>query len=103
MPNKIKKGDTVLVVSGKDKGARGAVITVNLKKQRVLVEGVNVVKRHMGRRRGVMQTGIVEGEASVHISNVVLVDADSGEVGRVRWRELEDGTRVRTVKGARNG
>ena len=103
MPNKIKKGDTVLVVSGKDKGARGAVITVNLKKQRVLVEGVNVVKRHMGRRRGVMQTGIVEGEASIHISNVVLVDADSGEVGRVRWRELEDGTRVRTVKGARNG
>ena len=103
MPNKIKKGDTVLVVSGKDKGAQGAVITVNLKKQRVLVEGVNVVKRHMGRRRGVMQTGIVEGEASIHISNVVLVDADSGEVGRVRWRELEDGTRVRTVKGARNG
>ena len=103
MPNKIKKGDTVLVVSGKDKGARGAVIAVNLKKQRVLVEGVNVVKRHMGRRRGVMQTGIVEGEASIHISNVVLVDADSGEVGRVRWRELEDGTRVRTVKGARNG
>ena len=103
MPNKIKKGDTVLVVSGKDKGAQGAVITVNLKKQRVLVEGVNVVKRHMGRRRGVMQTGIVEGEASIHISNVVLVDADSGEVGRVRWQELEDGTRVRTVKGARNG
>ncbi len=103
MPNKIKKGDTVLVVSGKDKGAQGAVITVNLKKQRVLVEGVNVVKRHMGRRRGVVQTGIVEGEASIHISNVVLVDADSGEVGRVRWRELEDGTRVRTVKGARNG
>ena len=103
MPNKIKKGDTVLVVSGKDKGAQGAVITVNLKKQRVLVEGVNVVKRHMGRRRGVMQTGIVEGEASIHISNVVFVDADSGEVGRVRWRELEDGTRVRTVKGARNG
>jgi large subunit ribosomal protein L24 len=103
MPNKIKKGDTVLVVSGKDRGARGAVIAVNLKNQRVFVEGVNVVKRHMGRRRGVMQTGIVEGEASIHISNVVLVDADSGEVGRVRWRELEDGTRVRTVKGARNG
>ena len=103
MPNKIKKGDTVLVVSGKDKGARGEVIGVNLKKQRVYVEGVNIVKRHMGRRSGVMQTGIIEGEAAVHISNVVLIDADSGEVGRVRWRELEDGTRVRTVRGARNG
>ncbi|MXZ03327.1 MAG: 50S ribosomal protein L24 [Chloroflexi bacterium] len=103
MPNKIKRGDTVLVVSGKDKGARGEVIHVNLKKQRVFVEGVNIVKRHMGRRTGVMQTGIVEGEASIHISNVVLVDADTGEVGRVRWRELEDGTRVRTVRGGRNG
>jgi large subunit ribosomal protein L24 len=103
MPNKIKKGDTVLVVSGKDKGARGEVIHVDLKKQRVFVEGVNLVKRHMGRRRGVIQTGIVEGEASIHVSNVVLVDADTGEVGRVRWRELEDGTRVRTVKGGRNG
>ena len=50
-----------------------------------------------------IQTGIVEGEASIHVSNVVLVDADTGEVGRVRWRELEDGTRVRTVKGGRNG
>ena len=103
MPNKIKKGDTVLVVSGKDKGSRGEVIGVNLKKQRVFVEGVNIVKRHMGRQRGVIQTGIVEGEASIHISNVVLVDADTGEIGRVRWSELEDGTRVRTVKGARNG
>ena len=103
MPNKIKKGDTVLVVSGKDRGSRGEVIAVNLKKQRVFVEGVNLVKRHMGRRRGVIQTGIVEGEASIHISNVVLVDADTGEVGRVRWSELEDGTRVRTVKGARIG
>ncbi len=103
MPNKIKRGDTVLVVSGKDRGERGNVIAVDLKKQRVFVEGVNMVKRHMGRRRGVMQTGIVEGEASIHISNVVLVDSDTGEIGRVRWRELEDGTRVRTVKGSRNG
>ena len=102
MPNKIKKGDTVQVVSGKDKGSSGEVIAVDLKKQRVFVEGVNIVKRHMGRRRGVIQTGIVEGEASIHISNVVLVDPDTGKVGRVRWRELEDGTRVRTVKGARS-
>ena len=93
----------VLVTSGKDKGSRGEVIAVNRKKQRVFVEGVNLVKRHMGRRRGVMQTGIIEGEASIHISNVVLVDADTGEVGRVRWRELEDGTRERSVRGSRNG
>ncbi len=92
-----------MVVSGKDKGARGEVIQVNLKKQRVFIEGVNIVKRHMGRRSGVIQTGIIEGEASIHISNVVLVDADTGEVGRVRWRELEDGTRVRMVRGSRDG
>ncbi len=91
------------MVSGKDKGSRGEVIAVDRKKQRLFVEGVNLVKRHMGRRRGVMQTGIVEGEASIHLSNVVLVDADTGEVGRVRWRELEDGTRVRSVRGSRNG
>ena len=103
MSNKIRRGDTVLVVSGKDSGSRGEVISVNLKKGRVLVEGVNVVKRHMGPRRGVMQSGIIEGEAPIDVSNVVLVDPDTGAVGRVRWRELEDGTRVRTVKGSRNG
>lgn len=103
MPSKIKSGDTVLVISGKEKGKRGAVIRVNPKHQRITVEGVNVVKKHMGRRRGVMQTGIIEGEAPIHISNVVLVDPDTGEAGRVRWRELEDGTRVRTVKGDRSG
>ncbi len=103
MSKKIKSGDTVLVVSGKEKGKQGTVVRVYSKSSRVMVEGVNVVKKHMGRRRGVMQTGIIEGEAPIHVSNVVLVDPDTGEIGRVRWSELEDGTRVRSVKGARVG
>lgn len=103
MPRKIRTGDTVLVVSGKEKGKQGSVIHVYTKSGRIMVEGVNVVKKHMGRRRGVMQTGIVEGEAPIHISNVVLVDPNTGHVGRVRQQQLEDGTRVRVVKGARVG
>ena len=103
MPTKIKRGDNVQVLSGKDRGKQGAVIAVNRKKQRVYVEGVNIVKRHMSRRRGVMQTGIIEGEAAIHLSNVALVDPATGKVGRVRYRELETGERIPEVRGARNG
>lgn len=103
MAQKITKGDTVLVVSGKNRGLRGEVLRVDNKRQRIMVDGVNIVKRHIGSRRGVTQTGIIEGEAPIHISNVVLVDANTGEVGRVRWRTLEDGTQERTVRGKRNG
>lgn len=103
MAQKITKGDTVLVVSGKNRGLRGEVLRVDNKRQRVTVNGVNIVKRHIGSRRGVTQTGIIEKSAPIHISNVVLVDANTGEVGRVRWRTLEDGTQERTVRGKRNG
>lgn len=103
MAQKITKGDTVLVVSGKNRGLRGEVERVHKKRQRVLVKGVNIIKKHVGSRRGVTQTGIIEGEAPIPISNVVLVDANTGEVGRVRWRTLEDGTQERTVRGKRNG
>ena len=103
MATKIKSGDTVLVISGRDRGKSGEVIRVDKKHQRVMVDGVNVVKRHVGTRRGVTQTGIIEGEAPIHISNVVLVDPNTGETGRVRWRTLEDGTKERTVRGKRSG
>lgn len=92
-----------MVISGKEKGKRGEVIHVHPKRQRITVEGVNMVKRHMGQRRGVIQTGIIEGEAPIHISNVMLVDPDTGKVGRVRSAVLEDGTLVRSVRGARSG
>ena len=103
MTQKIRTGDTVQVISGKDRGKRGEVIRVNRKQQRVMVDGVNIVKRHIGSRRGVTQTGIIEGEAPIHLSNVVLVDANTGDVGRVRWQTLEDGSRDRIVRGKRSG
>ena len=103
MAQKIKKGDTVLVVSGRNRGQRGVVERVNNKRKRVMVNGVNIVKKHIGSRRGVTQTGIIEEAAPIHISNVVLIDANTGEIGRVRWRTLEDGTQERTVRGKRNG
>lgn len=103
MAQKIKRDDTVLVISGKDRGKTGTVVRVDKKHQRIMVEGVNIVKRHIGSRRGVTQTGIIEGEAPIHISNVVLVDSNTGETGRVRWRTLEDGTKERTVRGKRSG
>lgn len=103
MAQKIKKGDNVLVVSGRNRGQRGVVERVNNKRKRVMVNGVNIVKKHIGSRRGVTQTGIIEEAAPIHISNVVLIDANTGEIGRVRWRTLEDGTQERTVRGKRNG
>ena len=103
MAQKIQKGDTVLVVSGRNRGQRGVVERVNNKRKRVMVNGVNIVKKHIGSRRGVTQTGIIEEAAPIHVSNVVLIDANTGEIGRVRWRTLEDGTQERTVRGKRNG
>ena len=103
MTQKIKRNDTVLVVSGKNRGQRGVVERVDNKRKRVMVNGVNIVKKHIGSRRGVTQTGIIEEAAPIHISNVVLVDENTGEIGRVRWRTLEDGTQERMVRGKRNG
>lgn len=103
MTQKIKRNDTVLVVSGKNRGQRGVVERVDNKRKRVMVNGVNIVKKHIGSRRGVTQTGIIEEAAPIHVSNVVLVDENTGEIGRVRWRTLEDGTQERMVRGKRNG
>lgn len=87
---KIKKGDTVLVTAGRDKGTEGKVISVDTETQRVLVEGVNMVKRHTKvsqTQRGTKTGGIVTQESSVHISNVMLVDAETGKPTRVGYRK----------------
>ena len=92
---KIKKGDTVLVIAGKDKGVSGKIIEVL--DQRVLVEGVNRVKRHTKETtgdRGVKVGGIITVEASVHISNVMLVDGD-GTATRIGVRKDDEGKNVR--------
>ena len=94
---KVKKGDTVLVIAGKDKGAKGKVIQAYPETQRVLVEGVNRIKKHTRisrTQRGAQTGGIVTQEAAIHVSNVMVVDAD-GKPARVGYREGDDGKRVR--------
>ncbi|MCT1353633.1 50S ribosomal protein L24 [Gordonia sp. JH63] len=95
---KIHKGDTVIVISGKDKGAKGKVIQAFPKTQRVLVEGVNRIKKHTAasaNERGASSGGIVTQEASIHVSNVMVVDSD-GNPTRVGYRvDEETGKKVR--------
>ncbi|GAA1188653.1 MULTISPECIES: 50S ribosomal protein L24 [Pseudonocardia] len=94
---KIKKGDTVQVIAGKDKGAKGKVIQAYPERDRVLVEGVNRIKKHTRisqNQRGAQSGGIVTQEAAIHVSNVMLVDGD-GKPTRVGKKTTDDGKRVR--------
>ena len=95
MALKIRKGDTVQVIAGDDKGKTGRVLAVDEVKHRVTVEKINMVKRHTKARRQGMQSGIIEKEAPLHMSNVQLFDAKSGRGTRVGVRTLDDGTRER--------
>jgi large subunit ribosomal protein L24 len=100
---KVKKGDTVLVIAGKDKGAKGKVIQAYPESDRVLVEGVNRIKKHTkvsSTERGAKSGGIVTQEAAIHISNVMVVDGD-GKPTRVGKREFEDGEHTRRVRVSR--
>ena len=92
---RITKGDTVKVMRGDDKGKTGEVIRVYPKRGRVTVKGVNVVKRHRKARRAEEQSGIIELEAPIHASNVMLVDPKSGDATRIKVRIDEDGTKER--------
>ncbi len=98
---RIKRDDEVLVISGKDKGKRGSVIRILLEKNRVVVEGVNMVTRHVKATPGVAQTGMVQGEGSISLSNVMLIDPETGNAGRTGQKVLEDGTKVRVVKSGK--
>ncbi|MGH3827970.1 MAG: 50S ribosomal protein L24 [Pseudonocardiaceae bacterium] len=94
---RVRKGDTVLVISGKDKGAKGKVIQAYPDTGRVLVEGVNRIKKHTRvsrTQRGAQSGGIVTQEASINVSNVMVVDS-SGKPARVGYRTDDDGRRVR--------
>jgi large subunit ribosomal protein L24 len=94
---RIRKGDNVTVITGRDKGKSGSVLRVMQDDERLIVQGVNLVKRHM-RPTQTQQGGIVEKEASIHVSNVSLVDPDGGQPTRVGFRVLEDGRKVRYAK-----
>lgn len=93
----VRSGDNVVVISGKDKGKTGVVLTAIPKKNRVVVEGVNIIKKHQKPTQMNPEGGILEVEAPIHVSNVMHVDPESGERTRVRYEIKEDGTKVRTA------
>ena len=96
---KIKKGDTVEVISGKDAGTRGRVLVIDRKQERLVIEGVNMIKRHTRPNpQKNVQGGIVQREAPVHVSNVMVVSPDSGQRSRIGFRILDDGRKVRVAK-----
>jgi large subunit ribosomal protein L24 len=94
---KIKKGDHVIVLAGRDKGKHGEVVKMMPKESRVLVRGVNVVRRHQ-RQTASLEGGIISKEAPIHISNLSLEDPKDGKPTRVGFKFLDDGTKVRFAK-----
>jgi large subunit ribosomal protein L24 len=94
---KIKKGDTVVVISGRDKGKTGEVLRVLPAEQRAVVQGVNVARRHTKPRMG-EPGGIVEKELALHVSNVAHVDPLSGKPTRIGYKMLDDGRKVRVAR-----
>ncbi len=94
---RIKKGDEVAVITGRDKGKKGSVLKVLRTEGRVLVQGVNMVKRHT-RPSAQGAGGIIEKEAPLHVSNVAIVDPKTNEPTRVGYRFLDDGRKVRFAK-----
>ncbi len=95
--NKIRKGDKVVVLTGKDKGKQGSVLKAMPREDRVLVQGVNMVKRHSRGGAG-RASGIIDKEASIHVSNVALLDPKDGKPTRVTFKVLEGGKKVRVAK-----
>jgi large subunit ribosomal protein L24 len=93
---KIRKGDSVVVLTGKDKGRTGEVIRVMPKENRALVQGINMVRRHQ-RQTQTQQAGIISKEASIHLSNLAIADSE-GKPTRVGFRVNKDGTKVRVAK-----
>ena len=97
----IKKNDTILVITGKEKGKKGRVLSVSPLKDQVLIEKVNIIKRHMKPNRKYSQGGIIEKEAPLHISNVMLVCPKCSKPTRIGNSLLQDGRKVRTCKKCR--
>lgn len=94
---RIKKGDTVVVISGKDKGKKGKVLQALPKKERVIVEGVNMVTKHQKASQQVKQAGIIHQEAPIHVSNVMLLDPKVKTGTRVSYKVLDSGKKVRVA------
>ncbi len=95
---KIKKDDTVLIIKGKDRGKKGKVRFSHPGKKQVIIEGINFIKKHSKARGAVRQAGIIDLEAPVNISNVMLLCDKCNKPGRIGYRRLEDGRRVRICR-----
>lgn len=93
----VRRGDSVIVIAGKDKGKEGEIIKVYPDENRVLVRGVNVVKRHTKQSAQNPQGGVVQKEASIHVSNVMHRDPESGKPTRMGHKMLKDGSKVRVA------
>ncbi len=97
MAAKIKKGDKVVVLAGRDKGRSGEVLQVFPKLDRAVVNGVNLVKRHQ-RQTAKQEAGIISKESAIHLSNLALADPKDGKPTRVGFKTLDDGHKVRVAK-----
>ena len=97
---KLRTDDEVIVISGKDKGKTGKILRVDRRKERVYVEGINIVKRHQrpNPARPNAQVGVIEREGPVHVSNVALLDPKERRPTRIGTRRTEQGTRMRVTK-----
>ncbi len=91
----VKTGDTVVVISGKNKGQQGKVVATEPKKDRVIVEGINMVKRHTKPSQANPQGGIIPKEAPIHVSNVMVIDPETKEPTRIKKVEQKDGSFAR--------
>jgi large subunit ribosomal protein L24 len=97
MAERIRKNDSVIVRSGKDKGKEGKVIMV-MSNNTALVEGINISTKHIKASTGAKQTGIVQQESPIDLSNLIFKDPDSGKAGRVKMQSLKDGSYSRVIK-----
>jgi len=95
---RVRKGDTVVVVAGKERGKRGRVLRVIPDKGRVVVERINMIKKHQRPTQRIRQGGIIEREGSIHLSNVMLADPTSGKPSRTGVRVLGDGKKSRIAR-----
>jgi large subunit ribosomal protein L24 len=98
---KIRKDDTVVIIAGKDSGKKGKVRRALPNDGKVIVEGLNMIKRHSRARRAVRQAGIIELEAPIHVSNVMLICEKCGNPTRIGFRFLDDGKKVRICSSCR--
>ena len=100
MSARIRKGDTVVVITGSDRGKRGEVLQVRPKDERAVVKGVNIAKKHTKAQGMGKPGGIIEQEATIHLSNLALLDPKTDKPTRVGFRMLDDGRKVRFARGS---